>query len=135
MVLPSIHVSAVVFRDEQDKVLTVRKHGTSKFMFPGGKPEPGESAVETAIREVQEEIGVGVNASQLTQIGEFEAPAANEAQHTVIATVFSYNGDPVSPQMAAEIAELSWVAPNKPDVELAPLLADYVFPVLDFKVS
>ena len=51
MVLPSIHVSAVVFRDEQDKVLTVRKHGTSKFMFPGGKPEPGESAVETAIRE------------------------------------------------------------------------------------
>jgi|SRR5690625_2716984 len=135
MVLPSIHVSAVVFRDEQDKVLTVRKHGTSKFMFPGGKPEPGESAVETAIREVQEEIGVGVNASQLTQIGEFEAPAANEAQHTVIATVFSYNGDPVSPQMAAEIAELSWVAPNQPDVELAPLLADYVFPVLDFKVS
>ena len=135
MVLPSIHVSAVVFRDEQDKVLTVRKHGTSKFMFPGGKPEPGESAVETAIREVQEEIGVGVNASQLTQIGEFEAPAANEAQHTVIATVFSYNGDPVSPQMAAEIAELSWVAPNQPDVYLAPLLADYVFPVLDFKVS
>ena len=135
MVLPSIHVSAVVFRDEQDKVLTVRKHGTSKFMFPGGKPEPGESAVETAIREVQEEIGVGVNASQLTQIGEFEAPAANEAQHTVIATVFSYNGDPVSPHMAAEIAELSWVAPNQPDVELAPLLADYVFPVLDFKVS
>ena len=123
MVLPSIHVSAVVFRDEQDKVLTVRKHGTSKFMFPGGKPEPGESAVETAIREVQEEIGVGVNASQLTQIGEFEAPAANEAQHTVIATVFSYNG------------ERSWVAPNQPDVDLAPLLADYVFPVLDFKVS
>ena len=135
MVLPSIHVSAVVFRDEQDKVLTVRKHGTSKFMFPGGKPEPGESAVETAIREVQEEIGVGVNASQLTQIGEFEAPAANEAQHTVIATVFSYNGDPVSPQMAAEIAELSWVSPDHPDVVLAPLLADFVFPAINSKVS
>ncbi|PQM73463.1 NUDIX domain-containing protein [Corynebacterium sp. J010B-136] len=135
MVLPSIHVSAVVFRDEQDKVLTVRKRGTSKFMFPGGKPESGESAVETAIREVKEEIGVGVEPECLTRIGVFEAPAANEAQHTVIATVFSYDGDPVSPQMAAEIAELSWVAPNQPDIELAPLLADYVFPVLDFKVS
>ena len=135
MVEPLIHVSAVVFRDVNDKVLTVRKRGTEKFMFPGGKPEPGESAVETAIREVQEEIGVGVNASQLTQIGEFEAPAANEAQHTVIATVFSYNGDPVSPQMAAEIAELSWVSPDQPDVVLAPLLADFVFPAINSKVS
>ncbi|WP_290454177.1 NUDIX hydrolase [Corynebacterium stationis] len=135
MVLPSIHVSAVVFRDVNDRVLTVRKRGTEKFMFPGGKPELGESALDTAIREVKEEIGIGLEAKQLTQIGEFEAPAANEAQHTVIATVFSYNGDPVSPQIAAEIAELSWVAPNQPDVDLAPLLADYVFPVLDFKVS
>lgn len=135
MALPSIHVSAVVFRDEQDKVLTVRKHGTSKFMFPGGKPEPGESAVETAIREVQEEIGVGVNASQLTQIGEFEAPAANEAQHTVVATVFTYGGDTIEPQMAAEIAELSWVSPDQPDVVLAPLLADFVFPAINSKVS
>ncbi len=104
-------------------------------MFPGGKPELGESALDTAIREVKEEIGIGLEAKQLTQIGVYEAPAANEAKHTVVATVFSYNGDPVSPQMAAEIAELSWVAPNQPDVDLAPLLADYVFPVLDFKVS
>ncbi|WP_278755729.1 NUDIX hydrolase [Corynebacterium stationis] len=135
MVLPSIHVSAVVFRDVNDRVLTVRKRGTEKFMFPGGKPELGESALDTAIREVKEEIGIGLEAKQLTQIGVYEAPAANEAKHTVVATVFSYNGDPVSPQMAAEIAELSWVAPNQPDVDLAPLLADYVFPVLDFKVS
>ena len=135
MIEPLIHVSAVVFRDVNDKVLTVRKRGTEKFMFPGGKPELGESALDTAIREVKEEIGIGLEAKQLTQIGVFEAPAANEAKHTVVATVFSYNGDPVSPQMAAEIAELSWVAPNQPDVELAPLLADYVFPVLDFKVS
>ncbi len=135
MIEPLIYVSAVVFRDVNDKVLTVRKRGTEKFMFPGGKPELGESALDTAIREVKEEIGIGLEAKQLTQIGEFEAPAANEAQHTVIATVFSYNGDPVSPQIAAEIAELSWVAPNQPDVDLAPLLADYVFPVLDFKVS
>ena len=135
MIEPLIHVSAVVFRDVNDKVLTVRKRGTEKFMFPGGKPELGESALDTAIREVKEEIGIGLEAKQLTQIGVFEAPAANEAKHTVVATVFSYNGDPVSPQMAAEIAELSWVAPNQPDVELAPLLADFVFPAINSKVS
>ncbi|HJG64449.1 NUDIX hydrolase [Corynebacterium stationis] len=135
MIEPLIHVSAVVFRDVNDKVLTVRKRGTEKFMFPGGKPELGESALDTAIREVKEEIGIGLEAKQLTQIGVFEAPAANEAKHTVVATVFTYNGDTIEPQMAAEIAELSWVSPDQPDVVLAPLLADFVFPAINSKVS
>ena len=135
MIEPLIHVSAVVFRDVNDKVLTVRKRGTEKFMFPGGKPELGESALDTAIREVKEEIGIGVEPKQLTQIGVFEAPAANEAKHTVVATVFTYDGDTLEPQMAAEIAELSWVSPDQPDVVLAPLLADFVFPAINSKVS
>ncbi|NME90172.1 NUDIX domain-containing protein [Corynebacterium stationis] len=130
-----IHVSAVVFRDVNDRVLTVRKRGTEKFMFPGGKPELGESALDTAIREVKEEIGIGLEAKQLTQIGVYEAPAANEAKHTVVATVFTYDGDTIEPQMAAEIAELSWVSPDQPDVVLAPLLADFVFPAINSKVS
>lgn len=135
MIEPLIHVSAVVFRDVNDKVLTVRKRGTEKFMFPGGKPELGESALDTAIREVKEEIGIGLDANQLTQIGVYEAPAANEAKHTVVATVFTYDGDTIEPQMAAEIAELSWVSPDQPDVVLAPLLADFVFPAINSKVS
>ncbi|WP_301195437.1 NUDIX hydrolase [Corynebacterium stationis] len=135
MIEPLIYVSAVVFRDVNDKVLTVRKRGTEKFMFPGGKPELGESALDTAIREVKEEIGIGLEAKQLTQIGVFEAPAANEAKHTVVATVFTYDGDTIEPQMAAEIAELSWVSPDQPDVVLAPLLADFVFPAINSKVS
>ena len=135
MIEPLIHVSAVVFRDVNDKVLTVRKRGTEKFMFPGGKPELGESALDTAIREVKEEIGIGLEAKQLTQIGVFEAPAANEAKHTVVATVFTYDGDTIEPQMAAEIAELSWVSPDQHDVVLAPLLADFVFPAINSKVS
>ncbi|WP_197462033.1 NUDIX hydrolase [Corynebacterium stationis] len=135
MIEPLIHVSAVVFRDVNDKVLTVRKRGTEKFMFPGGKPELGESALDTAIREVKEEIGIGLEAKQLTQIGVYEAPAANEAKHTVVATVFTYDGDTIEPQMAAEIAELSWVSPDQPDVVLAPLLADFVFPAINSKVS
>lgn len=135
MIEPLIYVSAVVFRDVNDKVLTVRKRGTEKFMFPGGKPELGESALDTAIREVKEEIGIGLEAKQLTQIGVYEAPAANEAKHTVVATVFTYDGDTIEPQMAAEIAELSWVSPDQPDVVLAPLLADFVFPAINSKVS
>ena len=50
-------------------------------------------------------------------------------------TVFTYDGDTIEPQMAAEIAELSWVSPDQPDVVLAPLLADFVFPAINSKVS
>ena len=72
MVEPLIHVSAVVFRDVNDKVLTVRKRGTEKFMFPGGKPELGESALDTAIREVKEEIGQDVESLEFIRSYPYE---------------------------------------------------------------
>src|SRR5699024_6159095 len=104
-------------------------------MFPGGKPELGESALDTAIREVKEEIGIGVEPKQLTQIGVFEAPAANEANQPVVPRLFNSDAETIDAQMAAEIAELSWVSPDQPDVVLAPLLADFVFPAINSKVS
>ena len=42
---PRIIVSAVCVFDAAGRLLTVRKRGTDKFMHPGGKPEPGETAV------------------------------------------------------------------------------------------
>jgi len=46
-----IRVSAVVLRNAAGEVLTVRKRNTSRFMLPGGKPDPGETPAETAVRE------------------------------------------------------------------------------------
>ncbi|MCL3776712.1 MULTISPECIES: NUDIX domain-containing protein [unclassified Actinomyces] len=46
-----IRVSAVVILDAAGRLLTVRKRGTSRFMFPGGKPEPAETPEHTAVRE------------------------------------------------------------------------------------
>ena len=55
-----IRVAAVVFRDGEGRVLTVRKRGTERFMLPGGKPEAGEEFIDTAAREVDEELGLAV---------------------------------------------------------------------------
>ena len=43
--------------DGQGRVLLVRKHGSSTFIQPGGKREPGEDALATLARELQEELG------------------------------------------------------------------------------
>ncbi len=52
-----IHVSAAVIMDADGRLLLVRKEGTTAFMQPGGKPEPGESPSETLSRELAEELG------------------------------------------------------------------------------
>jgi 8-oxo-dGTP diphosphatase len=126
-----VRVSAVVARDATGRVLTVRKRGTTRFMFPGGKPEAGESAAECAARECREEIGLRVDAAALVPLGRFRTAAANEAATDVVADVFVHDGV-VVPVMAAEIAELRWLDLSSspwPD-DLAPLLAEAVLPRL-----
>lgn len=117
-----IIVSAVVFENTAGSVLTVRKRGTSRFMFPGGKPEPGEDPARTAVRECAEELGVTLDPAALRPLGVFRTAAANEAGFEVEATVYEH---PPLPHYApgAEIEELRWIdtaaAAWPPD--LAPL--------------
>lgn len=130
--MQNIKVSAVVLRDATGRVLTVRKRDTSLFMFPGGKPEPGESFADAAIREVQEEVGIRL--TSVEHFGSFTAAAANEADTVVCAEAFTAVSLD-APVSGAEIAELAWVDPASPTVPLAPLLATEVFPVLRPAIS
>lgn len=119
-------VAAVAFvRDGH--VLTVRKQGTERFMLPGGKLEPGESARDAAIRESIEEIGVTPDDVRL--LGSFTAEAANEPGHLVASTVFtaSLTSEPVA---AGEIDEVRWVGLDEARDDLAPLLEFEVLPHL-----
>lgn len=133
-----IRVSAVVLQDIAGRVLTVRKRGTSRFMQPGGKPEPGETPAEAALREVHEEIGLHLSAEQLEPMGEFSAAAANEPDHTVVCHNFRVRFEDDAAALldalrpAAEIAELRWVpvAELVPSADLAPLLTEQIAPLL-----
>ena len=58
-----IVVSAAVARRGETVLVTRRLEGThlgGLWEFPGGKCEPGESHVDCLVREVREELGVGV---------------------------------------------------------------------------
>lgn len=127
----TVEVSAVVLRDTGGKVLTVRKRDTTRFMLPGGKPEPGETPLETAVRECREELGVDLDPEALTAVGSFCAAAANEPGVGVIATVFEHQSS-LPGSAAAEIVELRWLDPTARPLpaDLAPLLAERVIPAI-----
>ena len=128
---PDLVVSAVVLRDASGRIVTVRKAGTQRFMLPGGKPEPGETAAQAAMRECAEELGLALDPSLLTSLGVFTADAANEPGLTLEGSVFEHplEGEP---RAAAEIAELRWLDPLRPlPSDLAPLLEHHVLPMLE----
>ena len=127
---PSIVVSGVVVRNRAGQLLTVRKRGTQRFMLPGGKPEPGESAVDAAVRECAEEVGLHVAAADLQTVGVFHTIAANEPGHGLVASVYAYPTPVHTVSASAEIDEVRWLDPDAalPD-DLAPLLVEHVIPI------
>ncbi|MUL45690.1 NUDIX domain-containing protein [Mycobacterium sp. CBMA293] len=120
-----IRIVAAVVVDEHGRLLVVRKRGTTTFMQPGGKLEPGETPVEALVREVREELGVDV--VDVRELGHHTAVAANEPGHTVDAELFAVElaGEPAA---QAEIEEMVWIDPHDPgNIMLAPLTAEAVF--------
>lgn len=125
-----IVVSAGCVYDRAGRLLTVRKRGTDKFMHPGGKPEPGESAAQAASRELAEEVGIVVPPEDLEAMGVYLATAANEAATDIEATVFTAPGT-WEAHPSAEIAEIRWLELDAELPEdLAPLLTEHVLPAL-----
>lgn len=126
-------VAAICFENSEGQVLTVRKRGTTKFMLPGGKLEPGESPKAAAIREIEEEVGISLADADVTFLGEWRTAAANEAATDLLGTVYLAALAGV-PHARAEIDELRWVdaypGPDADLADLAPLLSECVMPEL-----
>lgn len=126
-----LRIVAALLVDADGQALLVRKRGTQRFMQPGGKPERGESGAEALSRELREELGLRIAPSELVSLGRFSALAANEADTVVDCEVFDAPvvGHDVRP--LAEIEELIWLDPAKPEsVDLAPLSSEILLPLL-----
>ncbi|WP_319022988.1 NUDIX domain-containing protein [Mesorhizobium sp. B2-8-5] len=74
----TIRIAAAVIRDDDARLLLVRKRGTSAFMQAGGKIEPDELPAAALAGELREELGVAVDPAEAFHLGSFSAPAVNE---------------------------------------------------------
>lgn len=127
--LKRIHIAAAILMAPDNRILLVRKAGTSAFMQAGGKIEAGETAFAALQRELNEELGLTIMQDQAHYLGAFSAPAANEPGFTVEAEIFRIALDqPVA--KAAEIEEIVWVDPLQTvELPLAPLTENYLLPL------
>lgn len=121
-----LQIVAAVVSDLDGRLLLVRKQDTAFFMQPGGKIDPGETALAALCRELKEELGLHVTEDRLLPLGVQKAPAANEPGMTIEAQLYGLVIDePV--EAAAEIAEAKWVSHEQArELPLAPLTKDYV---------
>lgn len=70
--VPTMHAT-LLFVIHDEKILLMRKKrgiGEGKINGPGGKIDPGESAVECAVRETAEELLIDVAAADVEKMGE-----------------------------------------------------------------
>lgn len=64
--------AAVIFDDERQSVLLIRRSDNGRWVLPGGAMDPGESAAECCAREVLEETGLVVRIGRL--VGVYSSP-------------------------------------------------------------
>ncbi len=125
---PAIEIVTAVITRGDGQVLVVRKQGSTSFIQPGGKREPGEDALATLARELHEELGVQMVAGSAQRLGLFEDNAVNESGRRVRGDAFLVQVEG-TPQVRAEIAELAWIPLQPPHgVTLAPLSQHHILP-------
>lgn len=124
-----LRLAAAIVTDPAGRNLLVRKAGTSVFMQPGGKIEPGESALTALTRELSEELGIEIDQGETEYIGSFRAEAANEENTIVRAEVF-YLSTAAPVTASGEIEELLWIEHvDDIAVEIAPLTRESLLPL------
>ena len=92
--------AAAFVLDPLERVLLVRHtYGPLNWELPGGMSEPGESAVDTALRELRGETGLRGSADRLT--GMYFEPEA-DAHHFVFACTVEPGAEPspASPEIS-----------------------------------
>ena len=105
---------AVVFRDETTEcgeskryVLMIKQSQASRFSFPKGHVEAGESETDTAEREVLEETAVAVKITESFRKTVSYSPRPG-VKKQVVYFVAQTDAKDIKPQ-AGEIVEVRWV--------------------------
>ena len=96
-------------RLEDGAILSTRSRGKDVYYLPGGKREPGESDIDTLVREIREELSVAIVPDTVEHVGIFHAQAHGHPEGTTVRmTCYSADYRGVL-QPDNEIEEIVWL--------------------------
>lgn len=96
-------------RFDEGRILSTRSRGKDVYYLPGGKREPGESDLQTLVREIDEELAVAITPESARHFGTFRAQAHGHAAGTLV-RMTCYTADyrgTLTP--SSEIEEIVWL--------------------------
>jgi 8-oxo-dGTP pyrophosphatase MutT (NUDIX family) len=100
---------------DERRLLCARNAGRERFYLPGGKREPGESDLETLVREIAEELTVTLDPDTAAYVGTFEALADGRSDGLVV-RLTCYTARHVGTfSPSREIDELAWMTASDGD--------------------
>lgn len=121
-------IGAIILRPDRGAMLVVRKLNREAYIIPGGRPEDGETDLETLARELREELKLELVSAAF--FGEYVEPAAFE---NTLLTMRVYEVEVAgSPVVDNEITEAIWIDGRYADsgIALGSTLARHVVPAL-----
>ncbi|MGC7102010.1 NUDIX hydrolase [Amycolatopsis lurida] len=96
-------------RLESGRILSTRSRGKDVYYLPGGKREPGETDVQTLVREIDEELTVAIAPASAVCVGTFQGQAHGHTtgiEVRMTCYTAEYQGT-LAP--SSEIEELVWL--------------------------
>jgi 8-oxo-dGTP pyrophosphatase MutT (NUDIX family) len=117
--------TCIVIFDENQRVVLERRSDCGWWCLPGGRVDPGETVLATALREAEEETGLHVEMTRF--LGLFSDPRRRTVRYPdngdirqlVDATIIA---KPIGGQLAAspESHEVRWFAPHELPLHTVP---------------
>ena len=129
--MKTIEVVAAIIHQDGKILATQRGYGDFKdgWEFPGGKIEPGETANEAIVREIQEELAVTIVPEKLLTTVECDYPKFHLTMHCYLASVSKGHLSLLEHEAMKWLSkdELDTVAWLPADIEVVQKLKEVVF--------
>ena len=106
--------AGAVVRDDQGRILLLRRSDNGQWSLPAGMIEPGEQPAEAILREIAEETGVVAEIERLAGVAVHETEYPNGDQCSYLAVWFRCRavGGEARPD-GDESLEVGWFAPDE----------------------
>lgn len=112
-------VCACLVDVREDKILLIRARDNDVWYFPGGKIDANETPKQALVRELKEELDVGVDEQALEELSTVIGPNHDHTQQCKLVCFKGSLQDTMKPQ--AEISEVAWL-PLSQRERMAPLV-------------